>query len=235
MHKEVSDIAALLSDPGRAAILMALMGGTAMPAGQLALIANVAPQTASTHLAKLVDGRLLTVEQQGRHRYYRLADKEVAHAIEALLAITRLPKSSSAAVARLRSPQESLVYARTCYSHLAGRLGVKIADALQDQGLLVRREPRLFMITSRGREWFAQLGIAVTERQMKDVRFARRCLDWTERRHHVAGQLGSELLTRFRQLRWIAPIRDTRAVRVTLEGERNLWKLLRINGRNHSG
>ena len=234
MSRDFSDIAALFSDPSRSAMLTALMDGRALPAGQLAMIANVAPQTASSHLTKLVDGRLLAVEQQGRHRYYRLAGVDVAHAIEALMVIA--PRANHPVARKLaggRSPDDPLAYARTCYSHLAGRLGVDIAEALQVNGLLVKREDR-FVVTQRGQEWFAQLGIDITERQMKDPRFARRCLDWTERRHHIAGHLGSAMLARLRELKWIAPMRDSRALRVTLEGERRLWALLRVNGRDYS-
>jgi len=211
-------------------MLIALLDGRALPAGQLAIIANVAPQTASSHLTKLVDGQLLAVEQQGRHRYFRLANRDVAHAIEALLAIA--PRSSPAARKPFtgRPPDDALTYARTCYSHLAGRLAVNLVDALLERRLLADDSNR-FGITQRGRTWFAQLGIELTEQQMKEPRFARRCLDWTERRHHIAGHLGSAMLTRFRELKWIAPVRDSRAVRVTLEGERKLWELLRVNGR----
>jgi DNA-binding transcriptional ArsR family regulator len=232
MSRDFSDVAALFSDPGRSAMLVALMDGRALPAGQLALIANVAPQTASSHLTKLVDGHVLAVEQQGRHRYYRLAGIDVAHAIEALLAIT--PRANDTAARKLtRGPDDTLAYARACYSHLAGRLAVDIAEALQVCGMLVKREDR-FAVTQRGREWFAQLGIGMTEQQTKEPRFARRCLDWTERRHHIAGHLGSAMLIRFWELKWIAPMRDSRAVRVTLEGERKFWELLRVNGRNLS-
>jgi DNA-binding transcriptional ArsR family regulator len=234
MSRDFSDVAALLSDPGRSAMLIALMDGLALPAGQLAMIANVAPQTASSHLAKLVEGQLLEVEQQGRHRYYRLANIDVAHAIEALLAV--VPRTAGAArkSATGRAPDDALACARTCYSHLAGLLAVDIAEELQVRGLLVKREAR-FAITQRGREWFAQLGIEISEAQVKDPRFARRCLDWTERRHHIAGHLGSAMLARFRELKWIAPMRDSRAVRVTLEGERKFWELLRVKGRASAG
>ncbi len=234
MSRDFSSIATLFSDPGRSAMLIALMDGRALPAGQLAMIANVAPQTASSHLTKLLDGQLLAVEQQGRHRYYRLASVDVAHAIEALLTIspraneTGLRKSASG-----RALDDTLTYARSCYSHLAGRLAVNIAEALQVRGFLVKREDR-FAVTQRGREWFAQIGIEIAARQLTDPRFARRCLDWTERRHHIAGHLGSAMLTRFRELKWIAPIRDSRAVRVTLEGERRFWELLRVNGRDRT-
>jgi len=230
MHQALSETAALLSDPGRAAILTALMNGTALPAGQLAMIANVTPQTASSHLSKLVDGELLKVEQQGRHRYYRLAHMEVAHLIEALVAVTPKPKPR-----RDEAVQPgTFEYARTCYSHLAGRFAVRIADALQRRELLALREPKRFVITGRGREWFTQLGIAIGEKQMKDAQFARPCLDCTERRYHLAGPLGSAMLARFRELQWIASIASvahTRAVRVTLQGEQKLSELLGLNGR----
>jgi len=212
-------------------MVIALMDGRALPAGQLAIIANVAPQTASSHLTKMVDGHLLEVEQQGRHRYYRLANIDVAHAIEALLVLTPHAHDALRKSARTPAPDDALACARTCYSHLAGRLGVDIAEELQIRGLLVKREDR-FAVTQRGRDWFAQLGIEMSEQQMKQPRFARCCLDWTERRHHIAGHLGSAMLARLRELKWIAPMRDSRAVRVTLEGERKLWEVLRVNGRS---
>lgn len=224
MSRNFAHTAALFSDPGRASILTALLGGIALPAGQLAMIANVAPQTASSHLSRLVDGRLLAVEQQGRHRYYRLADAEVANAIEALLAIT--PGGAALNASREAQPVGSLGYARTCYSHLAGMVAVRIADALQQRGIMLARYPKGYSITRLGRSWFAALGIGITEAQERSPRLARPCLDWTERRHHVAGQLGAMMFTRFRELKWIAPVRGSRAVRVTLEGERKLERLL---------
>jgi len=229
MHGDFSHTAELLSDPARAAMLMALMGGTALPAGQLAMIGNVAPQTASSHLSKLLRGKLLMVEDQGRHRYYRLASAEVAHAIEALLALGPDWKNDHAGAAP-RAPENPLAYARSCYSHLAGRLGVQIVDALLARQLLLKREPRQFAITRQGRDWFAKLGIELTEGQMDQPRFARCCLDWTERRYHLAGKLGSMMLSRFRELKWLAPVRETRALRVTLKGQQQFYDLLRLNG-----
>jgi DNA-binding transcriptional ArsR family regulator len=234
MHGDFSHTAALLSDPARAAMLMALMGGAALPAGQLAILGNVAPQTASSHLSKLLQGKLLMVEDQGRHRYYRLASAEVAHAIEALLALGPCWKSDHAVIVP-REPANGLAYARSCYSHLAGKLGVEIADALLARQLLIKREPRQFAVTPQGREWFAKLGIELTKAQEDQPRFARCCLDWTERRYHLAGKLGSMMLSRFRELKWIAPVRDSRALRVTLTGEREFYKLLRINGNRGRG
>jgi len=135
MNDKLSSTANLLVDPGRAAILLRLMSGLALPAGELAVTANVAPQTASEHLAKLVEGRLLNVERQGRHRYYRLAGAEVADAVEALLVLTARPRVSDAGAASLRPQVGSVGYARTCYGHLAGWLSVQIARKLEERGM----------------------------------------------------------------------------------------------------
>ncbi|HEY3929366.1 MAG TPA: winged helix-turn-helix domain-containing protein [Candidatus Koribacter sp.] len=230
MDGDFSQTAALLSDPGRAAMVMALMNDVSLPAGQLALIGNVAPQTASSHLAKLVRGRLLVGENRGRHRYYRLAGREVAYAVEALLAIA--PRISHG---RLQPPSDHrLVQVRTCYSHLAGKVAVQLADTLVERRILRRKTRREFAITPSGQDWFAELGIELSKSQLHQRGFARTCLDWTERRDHIAGKLGSLLLTRFRELKWFAPLRDTRALRVSLEGEKKLHELLRISVRRNS-
>lgn len=227
MNRSLAQTAALLSDPGRAAMLTALMQGVALPAGELALIANVAPQTASSHLSKLVTGKLLAMEPQGRHRYYRLADAEVAHAIEALLAIT--PRVKAVATPKgAYGAAGDIAYARSCYSHLAGNLAVQLAETLQAREFVVPKETKLYVVTKRGRAWFDEFGIPIGDRDLNDQRFARRCLDWTERRHHIAGRLGSAIFHRLRELRWIAPVHDSRAVRVTLEGQRRLARLLGV-------
>jgi DNA-binding transcriptional ArsR family regulator len=225
MDHRFAETAALLGDPGRASIVMALIGGVALPAGQLAMVANVAPQTASSHLSRLVQGELLAVEQQGRHRYYRIASVEVANAVEALLAIT--PRARAASVAE-HTPRAAngLEYARSCYSHLAGKFAVELADALQRGGFLAAADPKNFTLTDRGREWLEQIGLRFSDAETRHARFARQCLDWTERRHHIGGQLGCAMLSRFRELKWIATVRDSRAVRVTHEGERQLAKRL---------
>lgn len=225
----LSETASLISDPGRAAMLMALLGGVTLPAGQLALIANIAPQTASSHLSKLVSGELLAVEQQGRHRYYRLINSEVAHAIEALLAVTpprKKPPASS--LAQLGHTNQNLSFARTCYSHLAGKLAVQIVAILESRHYLAAGEPRRYEVTKRGRAWFQEFGIPVDEMRSKHPRFARRCLDWTERRPHLAGSLGCALLDRFRNLKWVAPVRASRALRVTIQGQHELQRLFGI-------
>jgi len=225
MHEDLSIAANLLGDPGRAAMLLSLMGGIALPAGELATIANVSAQTASGHLAKLIEGRLLSVERQGRHRYYRLSSAEVADAIESLLVLTTRSKPGDKS---RQTSAGSLGHARTCYSHLAGWLGVRITETLEERDLLRASDAKTYSVTPTGRNWMEALGIELPSSDLTQKKLARRCLDWTERRHHLAGILGCAMYKRFNDLRWMAPIRDTRAVRVTLEGKRQLWDLLRI-------
>jgi DNA-binding transcriptional ArsR family regulator len=223
MNQHLSLTANLLGDPGRAAIVLSLMDGLTLPAGELASIANVAPQTASGHLARLIDGGLLTVERQGRHRYYRLSSPEVADAIEALLVLTARPKSRERTVTA-----GTLAHARTCYAHLAGWLGVQIAEELERRALLRVSGPKLYSVTLSGRSWFQSLGIEIPEDTRALSKLARRCLDWTERRHHLAGPLGCSMYKRLVELRWVVPIRGSRAVLVSLEGKSRLWELLRL-------
>lgn len=205
-------------------MLLELMSGRALPAGELAEAANVSPQTASGHLAKLVEGSFLMVEQQGRHRYYRLASTEVASTVEALLVLTNGVRKREKSVPAIGS----LEHARTCYAHLAGWLGVQIADALQTNGVLLPAGGRAFAVTQRGREWFEELGVEVADADGANPKVARQCIDWTERRPHVAGAVGVGMYGRFVALKWIVPAKNTRAVRVTLDGKRELWKRLRI-------
>ncbi len=209
-------------------MLLRLMSGLALPAGELAVIANVAPQTASEHLAKLVKGRLLSVERQGRHRYYRLANSDVAYAIESLLVLAGPPLNGDGAVLYAKVSAGSIRYARSCYTHLAGWVGVRITESLEERGLIKTATAKTYSVTRSGQTWFQAIEICVPESvsPLKDQ--ASRCLDWTERRHHIAGPLGREMYKRFRELGWIAPVRDTRAVRVTIEGRAQFWKLLRI-------
>jgi len=226
MENDLAVIANLFGEPARAAMLLSLMNGRALPAGELALTANVSPQTASGHLSKLVQAGLLAVETQGRHRYYRLAGTSVADAVESLMALAHSGHERKNA----EPPAEgTLAYARTCYSHLAGWLGVRMTETLEQQGLLLPAQGKAFAVSDAGRAWFQELGIAIpAARNGARENVARRCLDWTERRPHLSGTLGVALARRLDELRWIAPIRNSRAVRVTLEGKQQLWKLLRL-------
>jgi DNA-binding transcriptional ArsR family regulator len=223
----LSTVADLLGDPGRATMLLKLMDGTALPAGELARIANVAPQTASGHLGKMVDGGLLRVERQGRHRYYRLRNADVGDAIEALLRLTTRRANPDERAPSHRDIPGTLAHARTCYSHLAGWLGVAITEAMVRQGTLSATGEKNFIVTETGRDWLQSIWSIPVPISQKP-RIARRCLDWTERRHHLSGELGCAMYKRLLELTWIAPVRGTRAVRVTVEGKKKLWNLLRI-------
>ncbi|MBV8649970.1 MAG: helix-turn-helix transcriptional regulator [Alphaproteobacteria bacterium] len=208
-------IAALMGDPARANILAALMDGRAMTAKELALIAGVSPPTTSGHLGKLVDGKLLEVIVQGRYRYYRLADSLVACAIEGIMAL------SSADPARRRRPaspaSEALRAARTCYDHLAGRLGVSLMDRLLGEGHIQPSDAD-FRVTKRGAAFFQGLGIDVAAVARQRRGFARPCLDWSERRPHLAGALGAALTGQCFEHGWIERFREGRAVAITSAG-----------------
>jgi len=228
MSDGLANAARLLAEPARAAMLLKLMGGRAVPAGELALAAHISPQTASEHLAQLAEAGFVTAQRQGRHRYYELANEEVAYAVESLLMLSSPHHSGSCA--RAAGPAlGTLQHARTCYSHLAGWLGVAIADALQREGYLTAANGRAFAVTDQGRSWFEQRGITIPRAPgVANLKVARQCLDWTERRPHLAGTLGVAMYKRFAELGWIAPLRRSRALRVTLEGREAFSKHLRI-------
>ncbi len=224
MHLNIASEAALIGDPTRAALLVALFDGRAQPASALAYAAAVSPQVASNHLAKLERGGLLVVEQEGRHRYYRLASAEVAAALESLAALA----SSRMAVRKPRTRADGeLCFARTCYRHLAGTVGVAITDALVAKGYLLEAEPKVFALGDDGRAWFDEIGVDLTGDGRRVL--ARRCLDWTERRHHLAGIAGDRLFARLRARRWLEQRAGARTVRVTAAGVRGLADMLDLD------
>jgi DNA-binding transcriptional ArsR family regulator len=230
MEANIAIPAALIADPARSAILMALMDGRAHPAGTLAYAANLSPQAASNHLAKLLDGGMVLVEIEGRHRYYRLARPEVATVLEALLSVAPPIRSLD----EPRSPEaRRLRAARSCYDHLAGRLGVAIATAMEARGLLSvpANAPagKLYGLTEAGRAWFTDLGIAIPASGQMHRPAARRCLDWTERRHHLAGPLGTALLARMVELGWVLRSSGSRAVTLTSTGAKGLRESLGLD------
>lgn len=227
----VAQTAALIGDPSRAAMLTGLLGGKALPATELARIARVTPQTASSHLSKMVDGGLLVHETYGRHRYYRLSNPEVAQILEALSTIAPLKPVRSL---READHSKALRYARTCYDHIAGEVGVALTNRFLILGYLQEGE-RDFELTPMGTEWFEGFGISLVDLSQKRRQFARKCLDWSERRHHVAGALGAAFTNRLFELAWIQRVPDGRAVRVTengLKGFQHELGLSLVSGRS---
>ncbi|HUL56511.1 MAG TPA: helix-turn-helix domain-containing protein [Usitatibacter sp.] len=214
-------IAALLGDRARSEMLTALLGGQALTATELAEHADVAKQTASGHLALLVEAKLLAVEKQGRHRYFRLADDDVAQLMEALLGV-----AYRAGALRLRSsPREpALRKARVCYDHLAGDLGVLAFDAFRKRRWIAHDETGLTLSRS-GAEFCRGLGIDVDGARRSRRPMCRVCLDWSARRHHLAGQVGAQLLERCYGLGWAKRRRGTRIVDFTPRGEREFLRL----------
>ena len=212
----IAEIAALLGDPTRAGMLAALIGGRALAAGELTDLAGVTPSTASGHLAKLTAAGLLTCVSQGRHRYYRLASIELAQLLEGLMVFAESGPSPPRATPRIPTP---LRMARTCYDHLAGRLGVALADALEGFGA-VRLSDGAGTVTDSGHAFLAKLGIDLTQAAPTRRPECRPCLDWSERRPHLAGRLGVALLDRTLELGWIEHATEPRVVHITPNGER---------------
>ncbi|MDR3389987.1 MAG: helix-turn-helix domain-containing protein [Rudaea sp.] len=209
---QLAEIGALLADPSRAAILLALIDGSARPAGELGLLAGVAPATASAHLRKLCDGGLLGVLARGRHRYYRLAGEDIAHLVETLaLTHTRSARSGGAL-----ATDPALSRARTCYHHLAGRLGVALFERLRGQRGLMLGAAAVHL-SERGRRLLIDSGLVGADDAIEKLP-GRSCLDWTERRFHLAGALGTLLTRRLFDAGWLRRRRDTRALGITPRG-----------------
>lgn len=219
---DIARIAALFGDPARANMMVALGDGRALTATELAAEAGVTKQTASSHLARLTNSGLLVVQPQGRHRYYRVADEEVAHAIESLMGLAHA-KGGRRTRTGPRDP--ALRHARSCYSHLAGELGVALFN-----GLARRRWIELagddVGVSASGRRAFTDFGIDLDALASQRRPLCRPCLDWSERRHHLAGSLGVALLTRITDLKWAKREKNSRIVRFTPQGEKALLSWL---------
>ncbi|MFI2781856.1 ArsR/SmtB family transcription factor [Streptomyces sp. ALB3] len=215
-------LAALLADETRASFCLALLDGRAWTAGELARAAGVAASTASEHLGKLVAGGLLAEERQGRHRYLRLADGRVAQLVEELAAHAHPGARTPPRTLREASTRHALARGRTCYDHLAGRLGTGITDAMTGRGLL--RQDTGFALTDEGLRWFGALGIPLDTGSRRPL--ARGCLDWTERRPHLAGTSGAALCRHALDAGWCERVGTGRAVRATPAGLRALSRHL---------
>jgi DNA-binding transcriptional ArsR family regulator len=221
---DIARVAALVGDPARSNMLTALMTGRALTASELAHQAGVTPQTASSHLAKLEAGGLVEPEKQGRHRYYRLTGPDVAGVLESLAGL-----AARAGHMRLRTgPKDpALRHARVCYDHLAGDLGVQMLDSMKKQGV-IRQSKQAIELTTEGKRFLAsalQISVEALAHPRRPV--CKACLDWSERRHHLAGTLGAALMTRFTELKWAA--RDaspgSRVVNFSRNGEKRFAAL----------
>lgn len=217
-------IAALVGDHARAEVLTALMTDRALTATELAAVAGVTKQTISAHLAKLLDAKLLVAERQGRHRYFRLADRDVAQLLESLMGVA----FRTGAVRHRLSPREpALRQARVCYDHLAGELGVAIHDRLVARRALAPAADGL-ALTATGRRLLDELGVDTAALASQKRKFGHACMDWSERRHHLAGALGAAMLARMVELGWVRRIKDSRVVAVSANGRLALQRWIGV-------
>jgi DNA-binding transcriptional ArsR family regulator len=210
-------VAAMVADPARSRMLSYLMSGEFASAGELAKAASVTPATASGHLTRLLEARFVVCEPRGRHRYYRLADADVAHALEALALVAERDVHDQAWA---HPERQRLRYARCCYGHLAGRLGILLHDALQARDALTTQAGG-YALTEAGHRWLSEHLDLQPAPPRASRRFAYPCLDWSERRDHLAGQLADDILQHLTRQGWLQ--RDTgRALELTPRGRREL-------------
>lgn len=222
VYPNITQVASLIGEKTRSVILETLLDGRALPASELAHIAGVSLQTISSHLDKLLEGQLLSAETHGRHRYYRLASEQVAHALEALSLLSPPVKVTSL---RQSDTLEGVRYARTCYDHLAGKLGVDVTQALVTKGF-IQTEGKEYVITRKGEDWFQSIGIDVHRLKAGRRVFCRQCLDWSERRYHMSGAVGAALAAKLFELAWITKTSSSRAVLITEQGKKELKRVL---------
>lgn len=222
ISQHVANTALLVGDPSRAAILTVLLDGRFHTASELSILIGVKPQTTSYHLSKLMEQNIIVVESQGRHRYFGIQNQEIAKTMEALLIL-----SPPAKIKSLKQSREdaAIRYARTCYDHIAGYVGVQIADAFIQKGYLDHD----FLLTVKGELFLEEFQVNIKDIKKKRRSFCHKCLDWSERRHHIAGALGLAILERFIILGWVVRQPKTRALSVTVKGKEGLKDLLSIN------
>ncbi|EJL66847.1 ArsR/SmtB family transcription factor [Flavobacterium sp. CF136] len=224
MEDQFIKTASLIGDPTRASILWTLLDGRAFTATELAVSANTSPQNISMHLGKLLEADLLCVEKQGRHKYYRFSNKEVAYAVEAMANLVPKPEVS------LKNKPENyppIKFCRTCYDHLAGKIGVALTDSLLEQKIIIEKN-NAYEISPEGEKWFSRFGINIEEAQKQKRIFLKPCLDWSERRNHIAGSIGALLLNKMIAEDWLRRTKDSRAMIITGKGEKELLKNFKI-------
>lgn len=217
----IARIGAVLGDNARSEVLSMLMAGCAYTATELADAAGVTRQTISFHLGKLMDAGLVLVERQGRHRYFRLAGGDVAHLLESLMGIA----ANAAPSHKNFGPRDpAMRKARICYDHLAGELGVAMYEGMLRNGLFKNNNGGL-SVTQSGHRWFEQIGIDIPRAAARKRTFCRECMDWSERRNHLAGSLGAALLVWIQEMGWAKRVSGSRTILFTDDGEERLHKL----------
>jgi len=226
MNNEISEISALIGNPVRSVILWTLLDNRAYTAIELSNIVETSPQNISMHLSKLVNAELLSVESQGRHKYYKISNQEVASAIEGIANL--IPKDRHR---KIFSNDSNIQHCRTCYDHLAGKIGVEITNKLLSEKYL-ELENRAYIITKKGEIFFNDFGIDILELKKQRRTFAKPCLDWSERKHHMAGSLAAALVNKMLELDWIRRIANSRAILITSKGEIELKEKLNVNIQN---
>lgn len=224
IEQHFSKIAALIGEKSRAIMLWNLLDGRAYTATELAACADISLQATSNHLSKLLKAKILTVEKQGRHKYYQFANDNIALIIENIANL--LPFDSPCHQEENLLPQ-GIKYARTCYDHLAGKVGVQITTALLDQRLLQYNNDS-FVITKNGENWFQNIGINIEHLYSMKRKTAFPCLDWSERKHHLGGALGATLLKTMLTNDWLRRISESREVIITPKGKQELSKRLKL-------
>ncbi|MEJ6401508.1 ArsR/SmtB family transcription factor [Yoonia sp. 2307UL14-13] len=220
----IAHVASLIGDPARANMLTALLSGKALTATELAHEAGVSQQTASSHLTKLLDGALLQMRKQGRHKYFALANADVASVLESLMG---LAASDSAPRTRTGPRDVAMRHARVCYNHLAGKCGVQLFESLRNRDF-VGQDAEQITLTDRGRDFMRDFGIDIDALQVQRAPLCRTCLDWSERRTHLSGSLGRAMLARMEELRWIKRDPDSRVILFQGEGAAAFAQTFRI-------
>jgi len=218
-----SDVASLIGDKSRSLMLWNLLDGRAYTATELSLCADITAQSASNHLSKLIGADILAVEKQGRHRYYRFANEDVARVIESIASL--LPSTKKNTKQILDPP--GITQARSCYDHIAGKFGVELTGALLGKGIILPFEKK-YSVSNRGKKWFRSVEINIEEVQLQKRSFAYPCLDWSERRHHLAGALGAALLQMMVQEAWLRKSKHSRELFITSKGKSELKKSLNL-------
>ena len=216
-------VAAMIGEPARAKMLWNLLDGRAYTASELAMAADISGTSASNHLAKLLDADLLKVERQGRHRYFSFSKPEIAYVVESLASLSG---HSSKKIER-ETAVTGIKYCRSCYDHLAGHVGVKITEALEEKKA-IRKHANCYLVTNSGWKLLAELDIAKGEMINNRRPLTRQCLDWSERRPHIAGQVGAMLLDTMLEKSWFKRMRFSRELIITTKGRSEIQKLFGV-------